>query len=117
VAQQCSARACAGAYSQVGYTYGAGGSPAIEEAAAPGQSAGAAAEPYVPEPYMPEPYVPRFSVPLPARLAGALPGSARELKVRPVSRLRSDKRFLPLKGAPCSNAPALQLGAHAASQK
>ena len=108
VAQQCSARACAGAYSQVGYTYGAGGSPALEEAAAPGQSAGAAAA---------EPYVPRFSVPLPARLAGALPGSARELKVRPVSRLRSDKRFLPLKGAPCSNAPALQLGAHAASQK
>ena len=70
--------------------YGAGGRPAAEEAAAPGpQSAAAAAA---------APYVPRFSVPLPARLAGALPGSARELKVRAVTCLRLPIGLFPSKG-------------------
>ena len=68
-------RAHAGTYAQVGFTYDASGSQAAADAGVPaaqGSGAGAAAAPYAP----------RLSMPLPEQLAGALPSSARELKVR-----------------------------------
>lgn len=67
-------RAHAGAYAQVGFTYSTSDSQAAADAGAPAaQGSGASAA---------APYTPCFSIPLPERLAGALPSSARELKVR-----------------------------------